>query len=147
MTAAVTQKHVKTVKRQQIRASDTDVTESTQVVQTHVLLVRCKCTETFPALSPADLLRRRSQMTSMKRNTKIYFSSVSCELVYFPMEDSNTLSTSAVKFEYKLFSIDLCPERVYLCSQAGAYASEAPSETCWQQPCSHNSHGNICGFP
>ena len=75
----------------------------------------------------------------MKRNTKINFSSLSCELVYFPMEEqSKALSTPAVKFEYKLFSIDLCPEKVYLCSRARAYASEAPSEICWQQPYSHN---------
>ena len=47
VTAAMTQKHVKTVKRRKRRASDTDVTKSIQVVQTHVLLVRCKCTKNF----------------------------------------------------------------------------------------------------
>ena len=41
----------------------------------------------IPCSEPADLLRRRSQMTSMKRNTKINFLFVSCELVSFPMEE------------------------------------------------------------
>ena len=45
----------------------------------------------FPALSPADLLRRRIQVTSMKRNTKINFSSVPCELVSFPMEEQQRI--------------------------------------------------------
>ena len=47
--------------------------------------------------------------------------------------ESNALSISAVKFEYNLFSIDLCPEKACLRSQAKVYASEAPLETWWQQ--------------
>ena len=90
VTAAVTQKHVKTVKR---RASDIDVTKLIQDVQAHVLPVRCKCTENSPALSPADLFRRRSQMTSIKRNTDINLSSVSYELVSFPMEEQQHISS------------------------------------------------------
>ena len=66
VTAAVTWKHVKTVWQRKRRASDIDVTKLNQEFETHVLLVRCNCTEKFPALSPADLLHRRSQMTSMK---------------------------------------------------------------------------------
>ena len=52
---------------------------------------------------------------------------------HFLWRNSNALPTSAVKFEYKLFSIDLCPEK-FLYAQARAYASESPSKTCWQQP-------------
>ena len=69
----------------------TQMSKSIQVVETHVLLVRCKCTEKFPASSPADLLRGRSQMTLMKRNTKINFSSLSCELVSFPIEEQQRI--------------------------------------------------------
>ena len=87
----MTQKHVKIVRRRKRRASDIDVTKSIQDVQTGVLLVRRKCTKKFPALIPADLLHGRSQMTSMKRNTKINFSSVSCELVSFPMEEKQLI--------------------------------------------------------
>ena len=90
MTAPVTQKHVKAVRRRKRRASDTDVTKSIEVVHTHVLLVTCMCTEEFPALSLADFLRIRCQVTSMKRNTKISFSSLSCELV-FPMEEQQRM--------------------------------------------------------
>ena len=43
--AAVTQKHVTTVRRRKRRASDIDVRKSIQDVQTHILPVRCKCTE------------------------------------------------------------------------------------------------------
>ena len=42
VTAAVIQKHVKIVRRRKRRASDIDVTQSIQDVQTHVLPVRCK---------------------------------------------------------------------------------------------------------
>ena len=62
--------YVKTVRRRKRGASDTDVTKSIEVVQTHVLLVGCKCTEKFLDLSPADLLRGRSQMASMKRTQR-----------------------------------------------------------------------------
>ena len=91
MTAAVTQKHVKIVRRRKRRASDIDVTKSIQDVQARVLVVRRKCTGNFPALISADLLHGRSQMTSMKGNTKIRFSSVSCELVSFPMEEQQRI--------------------------------------------------------
>ena len=45
--AAVTQKHVTTVRRRKRRASDIDVRNSIQDVQTHILPVRCKFTEIF----------------------------------------------------------------------------------------------------
>ena len=129
MTAAVTQKHVMTMRRMKRGVSDIDVTKSIQDVQTRVLLVRCKCTENFPVLSPADLLCGRSQMTSMKRNTKINFSSVSRELVYFPMEkqqriihiSSKILSTNCLALicVLKSFSMDnvrtKCIAEVVLC--------------------------------
>ena len=71
----------------------TPMSKSIQVVQTDILLVRCTCkyTEKFPAPSPADLLRGRSQITSMKRNAKINFSSSSCELVSFPMKEQQRI--------------------------------------------------------
>ena len=101
----------------------------------------------IPCSEPSWFASRTKPDDIDETKHKINFLSVSCELVSFPMErNSNALSTSAAKFEYKLFSIDLCPEKVYLCWQARAYASEAPSVTCWQQPCP-NSRGNICGFP
>ena len=59
-----------------------------QYVPTLVLLVKCKCTEKFPALILAD---GQVQMTSMKGIPNMNFSSASCELVYFPM-NSNALS-------------------------------------------------------
>ena len=50
VTATVTPKHLKTVRRRRKRrASDINVTKSIQDVQPHVLLVTCK----FPAPSPA----------------------------------------------------------------------------------------------
>ena len=91
VTATVTQKHVNTVRRAKRRASDTDVTKSIQVVQTHVSLVRCKCSAKLPALSLADLHRGRSQMTSIKRNSKINVSSFSCELESFPMDEEQRI--------------------------------------------------------
>ena len=45
VTAAVTQKHVKTVRRRKRTAGDIDVTKTIQDIQTHVRPVRCKCTE------------------------------------------------------------------------------------------------------
>ena len=96
MTAVVTQKHVKTVRRRKRRARDTNVTRSIQVVQTHDTLVRCKCTEKFAPWTKPDGID--------EHNSKINFSSLSGELVsFFLWRNSNALSTSAVKFECKLF--------------------------------------------
>ena len=83
----MTQKHIKTATRGERRASDMDVTKSIQVVQAHFLPVRCKCTKTFLAHSPADLRRGRSQLIRMKRNTKIN----NREEVYFPMEEQQRI--------------------------------------------------------
>ena len=91
VTGAVTQKHVKIVRRRKRRAKEHRCHKIYPRCSNRVLLVGCKCTEKFPALIPADLLHGQSQMTSMKRNTKINFSSVSCELVSFPMEEQQRI--------------------------------------------------------
>ena len=90
VTAAVTQKHVKTVRRRKRKGRR------------------------------RRRRRRRRGGGGGRRNL-------------FLWRNSNALPTSAVKFEYKLFSINLCPEK-FLYAQARANASESPSETCWQQP-------------